>query len=54
MDPFSVRTIILIGFLFLAAGVGFSVAAQVMGKAPASYECHFPKITCTPSSRPAP
>jgi len=53
MDRFSLRTIILIGFLFLAAGIGMSVVVQVMGKAthpPASYECHFPKVTCTPAS----
>jgi hypothetical protein len=53
MDKFSLRTTILIGFLFLAAGVGLSVAVQVMGKAtnrPVSYECHFPKVKCTPAS----
>ncbi len=52
MDNFSPRTIILIGFLFLAAAVGMNAAVQVIGEAthpPASYECHFPKVTCTPA-----
>jgi hypothetical protein len=53
MDKFSIRTIILIGFLFLAAAAGMSVAVLVVGKVthpPASYECHFPKVTCAPAS----
>jgi len=53
MDRFSMRTIALIGFLFLAAAVGLSMAVQMMGKTanpPASYECHFPKVTCSQAS----
>jgi hypothetical protein len=53
MDKFSIRTTILIAFLLLAAGIGMSVAARVVAKAtnpPASYECHFPKVTCAPAS----
>jgi hypothetical protein len=53
MDGFSFRTIVLLGFLLLAVGVGLSAVVHVMGKAtspPVGYECRFPKVTCTPSS----
>jgi hypothetical protein len=53
MDGFSFRTIVLLGFLLLAVGVGLSAVVQVMGKTtnpPVSYECHFPKVTCAPGS----
>jgi hypothetical protein len=39
--------------LFLAAGVGLSVAVQVVGKGMShhvGYECHFPKVICAPAS----
>jgi hypothetical protein len=53
MDRFSIRTIVLIGFSFLAAGYGLSIAIQMVARAttpPVSYECHFPKVACVPVS----